>query len=138
MTRYMRWLAAERGLDFDDYARAVAAGRSTELEEFWASIWEFFGVARRRRPTSACSPSARCPGARWFEGAELNYAEHVFRGKADRPRWRSCTPPSCASSASSAGASCATRSRRSRPGCARSASSPAIASSPTCRTSPRR
>ena len=23
------------------------------------------------------------PGARWFEGAELNYAEHIFRGKAE-------------------------------------------------------
>ena len=36
--------------------------------------------------TSACSASREMPGAEWFPGARLNYAEHVFRGKDDDAR----------------------------------------------------
>ncbi|MGH2990562.1 MAG: AMP-binding protein, partial [Solirubrobacterales bacterium] len=81
MTRYMRWLEAERGLSFDGYP-ALWEWSVTELERFWASIWEFFDVGP---PASDAEVLAErtMPGARWFGGAELNYAEHVFRGKRD-------------------------------------------------------
>jgi acetoacetyl-CoA synthetase len=81
MTRYMRWLAAERGQPFDDYG-ALWEWSVTELEDFWASIWDFFEV-QASAPYSKVLPERVMPGARWFEGAELNYAEHIFRGKRD-------------------------------------------------------
>ena len=43
MTRYMRWLEDERGLHFDDYD-ALWRWSTEELEDFWASLWEFFDV----------------------------------------------------------------------------------------------
>ncbi len=79
MTRYMRWLAAERGRSFDDYP-ALWEWSVTELEEFWASIWDFFEV-RASAPYSQVLAERAMPGARWFAGAELNFAEHVFRAK---------------------------------------------------------
>ncbi|HEY7151811.1 MAG TPA: acetoacetate--CoA ligase [Solirubrobacterales bacterium] len=83
MTRYMRWLAAERGLVFDDY-QALWNWSVSELEEFWASIWDFFEV-RASAPYSRVLGDRAMPGASWFGGAELNFAEHVFRDKpADR------------------------------------------------------
>ena len=81
MTRYMRWLAAERGQSFDDYG-ALWEWSVTELEDFWTSIWDFFEV-QASAPYSKVLPERVMPGARWFEGAELNYAEHIFRGKRD-------------------------------------------------------
>jgi acetoacetyl-CoA synthetase len=81
MTRYMRWLTAERGRPFDDYG-ALWEWSVTELEDFWASIWDFFEV-QASAPYSKVLPERVMPGARWFEGAELNYAEHIFRGKRD-------------------------------------------------------
>jgi acetoacetyl-CoA synthetase len=81
MTRYMRWLAAERGHSFDDY-RSLWEWSVTELEGFWASIWDFFEV-QASEPYSEVLPERVMPGARWFPGAELNYAEHAFRGKRD-------------------------------------------------------
>jgi acetoacetyl-CoA synthetase len=81
MTRYMRWLTAERGRPFDDYG-ALWEWSVTELEDFWASIWDFFEV-QASGPYSKVLPERVMPGARWFEGAELNYAEHIFRGKRD-------------------------------------------------------
>jgi acetoacetyl-CoA synthetase len=81
MTRYMRWLESERGLRFDGY-HTLWEWSVTELEEFWGSIWEYFGVSSPT-PHRAVLPARTMPGARWFEGAELNYAEHLFRDKPD-------------------------------------------------------
>jgi acetoacetyl-CoA synthetase len=79
MTRYMRWLAAERGWEFDGY-QSLWQWSVDELEEFWASIWDFFGV-RGSKPYAQVLADRAMPGASWFEGAELNFAEHVFRDK---------------------------------------------------------
>jgi acetoacetyl-CoA synthetase len=54
-----------------------------ELEEFWASIWEYFDV-QASRPYERVLGSHEMPGTKWFEGAELNYAEHVFRNAGKR------------------------------------------------------
>ena len=78
MTAYMRWLAAERGVQADDYA-ALWEWSVTELEDFWASIWDYFDV--ESTPYETVLEERVMPGANWFEGAELNYAEHIFRGK---------------------------------------------------------
>jgi acetoacetyl-CoA synthetase len=71
MTRYMR----ERG--FDDYD-ALWRWSVQDLEGFWASIWQFFGVEGGYERVLA---SRAMPGAVWFPGARVNYAEHLFRGK---------------------------------------------------------
>ena len=81
LTRYMRWLEAEKGLEFEDYD-ALWRWSTDDLEAFWASIWEFFGVAGDYEQVL---PDASMPGAEWFRGAEVNYAEHALRDKpADR------------------------------------------------------
>ena len=81
MTAYMRWLGVERGRSFDDY-RSLWEWSVAELEEFWASIWDFFEV-QSSAPYGEVLPERRMPGATWFPGTELNYAEHLFRGKRD-------------------------------------------------------
>jgi acetoacetyl-CoA synthetase len=81
MTRYMRWLEAERGRSFGDY-QALWEWSVSELEEFWASIWDFFEVDASA-PYSQVLPDRVMPGARWFGGAELSYAQHLFHGKRD-------------------------------------------------------
>jgi acetoacetyl-CoA synthetase len=81
LTRYMLWLAAERGRSFGDY-QALWEWSVSELEEFWASIWDFFGV-EASAPYSEVLPERVMPGARWFAGAELSYPQHIFRGKRD-------------------------------------------------------
>jgi acetoacetyl-CoA synthetase len=81
MTRYMRWLADERGLELDDY-NSLWEWSATEIEDFWASIWDFFDVSSSAPYTDVLRDRAM-PGANWFPGTELNYAEHIFRGKRD-------------------------------------------------------
>ena len=81
MTRYQRWLESSRGLTFDDYA-AMWRWSVDDLEAFWGSIAEFFDVRFDAEP-SAVLGSQTMPGAEWFPGGTLNYAEHIFRGKDD-------------------------------------------------------
>jgi acetoacetyl-CoA synthetase len=81
MTRYMRWLEAQRGRSFGDY-QALWEWSVTELEEFWASIWDFFEV-EASAPYAEVLADRVMPGARWFGAAELSYAQHIFRGKRD-------------------------------------------------------
>ena len=81
MTRYMRWLESERGLSFDGYP-ALWEWSVTEVEAFWGSIWDYFDV-RSPTPYSSVLQRRTMPGARWFEGAQINYAEHLFRDRDD-------------------------------------------------------
>ncbi|MFG1902541.1 acetoacetate--CoA ligase [Micromonospora carbonacea] len=74
---YLRWLAEHRGLEFADYA-ALWEWSVTDLDGFWRSVWDHFGVVAHTGPTATLADPAM-PGARWFPGATLNYAENVLR-----------------------------------------------------------
>ncbi|MFF0172595.1 acetoacetate--CoA ligase [Micromonospora profundi] len=80
---YLRWLREHRGLDFADYD-ALWQWSVTDLDGFWRSIWDHFEVVAHTPPTATLAERAM-PGARWFPGATLNYAENVLRmpGRAD-------------------------------------------------------
>ena len=78
---YTRWLAAERGLVFDattteGYDRLWRWSHD-DLGAFWQSIWDFFRV-HSPTPHSAVLEEEVMPGARWFPGARVNYAAHLF------------------------------------------------------------
>ncbi len=79
LTEFMRWLEAERGLRFEDY-EALWRWSVDDLEAFWDAIWDFFEV-QADGERGAVLASREMPGAEWFPGTRLNYAEHVFTGK---------------------------------------------------------
>ena len=81
LARYMRWLAEEHDLHFDDY-QALWRWSVTEIEEFWRTIWDYFHVVSDSEPSEVLKERTM-PGAEWFPGTRLNYAEHIFRGKTD-------------------------------------------------------
>jgi acetoacetyl-CoA synthetase len=81
ITHYVRWLKQTRGLDFDPSTPpgydALWRWSTGDLRAFWQSIWDYFGV---RSPTAHSSVLVDeiMPGAQWFPGAQVNYAQHVF------------------------------------------------------------
>ncbi|MGH3433462.1 MAG: AMP-binding protein, partial [Thermocrispum sp.] len=77
VTRFMRWLDEERGVGVRDYDQ-LWHWSVESLEDFWEAVWVFYDV-RASPPPRAVLGERRMPGARWFEGAELNYAEHLLR-----------------------------------------------------------
>jgi acetoacetyl-CoA synthetase len=78
MARFMSWAGQRRGRPFADYDE-LWRWSVDQLEDFWAAIWEFFGV-RASRGYEQVLASRDMPGASWFAGAELNYAENMLAG----------------------------------------------------------
>jgi acetoacetyl-CoA synthetase len=75
LTRYMR---ARGFAAYDELWRWSV----TEIDAFWASLWEWFEI-RASRPYTRVLGQREMPGAEWFPGAELSYVEHVFRDRED-------------------------------------------------------
>src|SRR3954465_6250512 len=75
MTKYMRWL--DKGFSSYEELHRFSV---EDLEGFWASIWDFFEL---EGGYDAVLGDRSMPGAEWFPGARVNYAEHAFRGKPD-------------------------------------------------------
>ena len=83
LAAFTEWLAG-RGHEFSDYAD-LWQWSVDDLDEFWSCVWQFFGI-QFDGDASVVLADRTMPGARWFPGARLNYAEHVFRNAdAGRP-----------------------------------------------------
>ena len=81
---FRAWLVSHRGVELTDY-EALWRWSVADLAGFWGALAEFAG-ARFHAPPRGVLTDAAMPGARWFPGATLNYAEHALApgpGKAD-------------------------------------------------------
>ena len=83
LSRYLRWLESERGLRFSAYDD-LWQWSVTDLETFWGSIADYFDVRFHAAPERVLADRGM-PGARWFPGARLNYAEHALAPTGDEP-----------------------------------------------------
>lgn len=77
LTLYRQWLRETRGLEFDSFD-ALWRWSTTDLPAFWQSIWDHSDM-QSPTPATTVLEEARMPGARWFPGAQVNYAREVLR-----------------------------------------------------------
>jgi acetoacetyl-CoA synthetase len=75
--RYQDWLRETRGLSFDSY-QGLWEWSVRDLAAFWQSIWDYFEL-ESPTPHRQVLVGEKMPGARWFEGAQFNYARQVLR-----------------------------------------------------------
>lgn len=78
ITAFMRFVEAKRGLQFDGQYEKLRAWSVSALEEFWGDCWEYYKV-ESSTPYEQVLSSKSMPGARWFAGSLVNYAEHSLR-----------------------------------------------------------
>lgn len=84
MADYIAWLERQRGLRFADYGE-LWRWSVDDLAGFWSSVVDYYEIPLRGAWTEVLG-DATMPGARWFDGAQLNYAEALFRRVVpDRP-----------------------------------------------------
>ncbi len=74
---YQNWLRDTRGLSFGSYEE-LWRWSTTDLPAFWQSLWDYFEL-RSPTPFTAVLAEPKMPGARWFDGAQFNYTQQVFR-----------------------------------------------------------
>ncbi len=77
---FLAWLARTRGLTFADY-HALWRWSVDDLAGFWGAVWSYFEIGHGT-PTSVLAERVM-PGARWFPGVTLNFAEASLRGDGD-------------------------------------------------------
>ena len=82
--KFSAFCAQRAGRRFDTYDELWTWSVTDGLEDCWQAVWDFFGVASTSSFEQVLDDRVM-PGARWFQGARLNYAEHVLRSGIDRP-----------------------------------------------------
>ncbi|MCC6295265.1 MAG: acetoacetate--CoA ligase [Pseudomonadales bacterium] len=83
LTAFTRFLEAETGLAFAGY-EALHRWSVSAPAEFWETVWRFTGVIHSQPWKQVLEDPERFPGARWFTGARLNFAENLLRRRDDR------------------------------------------------------
>lgn len=80
---FMRWLEVHKQLSFADYDQ-LWAWSIQDLEGFWGSFWTYAGILSHQPYEQVLQQQPGMIGTKWFSGATLNYAEHVFRHQNDQ------------------------------------------------------
>jgi len=78
--RLRQWLERERGVKLADF-EALRRWSVADVGVFWQAMWDYFDL-RSPTPFTRVLADASMPGARWFEGAQVNYASQVARHAA--------------------------------------------------------
>ena len=76
LTRFLDWLRENRNVAIAGY-QELWQWSITRLEDFWDAIWHFYGLSSPT-PFETTLVAREMPGATWFPGARLNYAEQVL------------------------------------------------------------
>ncbi|MBW2030332.1 MAG: acetoacetate--CoA ligase [Deltaproteobacteria bacterium] len=83
MYRFMGFINERYGRDFKEYEE-LYRWSVENIADFWASMWEFAGIKASRPYDEVIDDVKKMPGAKWFSGAELNFAENLLRYRDDQ------------------------------------------------------
>lgn len=84
MTRFVRFVNDKYGLKIESY-KELHQWSVDKIEDFWAALWDFVELKYSRRYDLVVRDLNRFPGAEWFPGARLNFAENLLRYRDDSP-----------------------------------------------------
>ncbi|MBF0229575.1 MAG: acetoacetate--CoA ligase [Desulfamplus sp.] len=82
MYRFMRTVNEKYEKNFSDYD-ALYQWSIDNLEKFWELMWDFAQIRSSKKFDRAIDDPCKMPGAKWFEGARLNFAENLLRFRND-------------------------------------------------------
>ena len=83
MLRFMQQLKRELGLAFEDYQQ-LHQWSVAYPQQFWQQVWLFSEIRSSKQADKVLSDGEKFPGAKWFSGARLNYAENALRNRTDK------------------------------------------------------
>src|SRR5690606_19622653 len=88
LTDWQQWVVREYGIKAENYQQWHQWSVESR-EQFWDSIARYFDVKFHQQP-SALLGRDEMPGAEWFPGATLNFAEHLLRHRSEKAALVSC------------------------------------------------
>jgi len=81
ITKFIEFVNGEFGTSVSDYS-GLYNWSVTEIENFWETLWKYSGIIHSKTYDKILD-ERKMPGAKWFEGAELNFAENLLRYRDD-------------------------------------------------------
>jgi acetoacetyl-CoA synthetase len=82
MYNFMQFINERNGTDFQEYM-PLFRWSVENIPEFWASFWDYADIKYSRGYDSVVDDLTKMPGAKWFQGARLNFAENLLRYRDD-------------------------------------------------------
>jgi len=82
MDGFRRFIIQRHHVHLDDYP-ALHQWSIDQREAFWQAIVDFFGISFHTQPDAVLREGLTMPGAEWFPGATLNFAEHLLSRRDD-------------------------------------------------------
>ncbi|HHH40479.1 MAG TPA: acetoacetate--CoA ligase, partial [Chloroflexi bacterium] len=82
ITRFIRHVNETYGLAITNYPE-LYRWSVEQIPDFWATMWDFADIRASQGYTQVVDDLTRFPGARWFPGARLNFAENLLRYRDD-------------------------------------------------------
>jgi acetoacetyl-CoA synthetase len=82
ITRFIGFINGKHGLEIDSYAQ-LYNWSIENIPDFWAAMWEFGEIKASRGYVEVVNDLNKFPGAKWFSGARLNFAENLLRHRDD-------------------------------------------------------
>ena len=83
MYRFMNFVNEKLGKNFTGYA-SMYQWSIENIAQFWTLMWEFAEIKASKPYDQVIDDVNKMPGAKWFSGARLNFAENLLRYKDDR------------------------------------------------------
>ena len=83
MTRFMETVNERFGKKFSTYGE-LWEWSVHSIQDFWATMWDFAQIIHSKAIRPVVDDETKMPGAQWFSGAELNFAENLLRYRDDR------------------------------------------------------
>jgi len=83
MFRFMTRINQRYRTDFDDYD-SLYQWSIDHIPQFWQEMWDFADIQASAPYTAVVDDATKMPGAQWFDGAQLNFAENLLRYRDDR------------------------------------------------------
>ncbi len=83
MYRFMQEVNRSHKKDFSEYD-SLYQWSIENLEAFWVELWKFAGIKSSRGFDRVIDDTTKMPGAQWFIGSRLNFAENLLRYRDDR------------------------------------------------------
>ncbi len=82
MYKFMNFVNERYGTNFTEY-RPLYTWSVDNIPEFWAAFWDFADIKYSKSYDTVVDDLTTFPGAKWFVGARLNYAENLLRYRDD-------------------------------------------------------
>ena len=82
--RFMAMVNEKSGKHFTEYDK-LYQWSVQNIPDFWAMMWDFAGIRASRTYDRVVDDLDKMPGAAWFAGARLNFAENLLRFRDDHP-----------------------------------------------------